>query len=197
MMDVPILVGKSVGTKIGAVIEDWVMMGKRPAIQNRNHGQIIEERIKTDDVLNMENPVAISSKMNVYGFSILELLSPLCFMKQSAFEKIDKLKNLGPVLEYMRRNFDKPLDRDELARIACLSPAQFHVVFKDTVGVTPIRFLMGIRFRHAQHLLLRTSLTVLEVAARCGYDDVFVFSKFFKRLCKISPRDYRIAGSRT
>ena len=51
------------------------------------------------------------------------------------------------------------------------------------------------RMAHARHLLRDVGLTVADVAQRVGYDDLYHFSKLFKKHCGISPR--RGAGKGT
>ena len=92
----------------------------------------------------------------------------------------------------MRRNFGGSLDRDALARLAFLSPTQFHLAFRRATGTSPIKFLEGIRIRHAQQALITTEKKIAGIAQECGYEDPFVFSKFFKRACGVSPAQYRL-----
>ena len=60
------------------------------------------------------------------------------------------------------------------------------------MGCSPVRFLRNIRLRLAQQLLISTAEPVKVIAGRCGYEDVFVFSKAFKRDCGLSPSTYRL-----
>ncbi len=45
--------------------------------------------------------------------------------------------------------------------------------------------------RHAAHLLANRNLTISEIALQVGYDDLFHFSKTFKKHFGASPRSYR------
>ena len=152
---------------------------------------MIEEWVEVAPKLYKGDSLTLNARRNEYGFRLLRLLAPLCTVKNTVAGRLERMNSLGPVIEHMRRNFDKPLSRDNLAQIACLSPPQFHSVFKNVIGVPPMQFLRDIRLRHAQHLLFSSSETIVEIAQRCGYGDPFVFSKFFKRSCGCSPKDYR------
>ncbi|MGH7143493.1 MAG: helix-turn-helix domain-containing protein, partial [Planctomycetota bacterium] len=131
-----------------------------------------------------------------FGFELLALIAPFCPARDTVPrgpEELARLALLQPVLEHIQRHFAEPLDRDTLAELACLSPAQFHLVFAATLGTSPMQHVQAVRLRHAQSLLIGTELNVAEIARRCGYADPFVFSKFFKRGCGQSPREYRRA----
>ena len=46
----------------------------------------------------------------------------------------------------------------------------------------------------ARRLLLDPDLPVSEVAVACGYDDALYFSRVFRRVCGVSPTEYRKRG---
>ncbi len=92
---------------------------------------------------------------------------------------------------YIEANFAKPLTLRELAEMAHLSPSHFCTMFRRHFYVAPIDYLLQTRLRHAQLLLSDSRLRIGEIAAECGYNDVFVFSKLFKRHFGVSPSHYR------
>ena len=171
LLDVDVLVGRKLGTRIGDLIEEWIAIVANPAQQSS---------------------LWMNARSNQFGFELLTHLSAVSKLKPGTGERWEHANELLPVIQYMHANFEKPIERDALAERACLSPAQFHHVFKRTTGATPIDYLRNIRIRHAQQLLITTSESVYAIARRCGYDDPFVFSKAFKRVCSSSPREYRL-----
>lgn len=60
-------------------------------------------------------------------------------------------------------------------------------------GMTPYEYLMSRKMETAQHLLLYSSLSVKEIAARLAFSDQYYFSNYFKRRTGLSPRFYRVA----
>lgn len=77
----------------------------------------------------------------------------------------------------------------DMARAAGMSTSSFSSGFKKTFGLSPKAYLLQHRMRHAAHLLANRNLTVSEIAAQVGYDDLFHFSKTFKRHFGVSPRN--------
>lgn len=65
--------------------------------------------------------------------------------------------------------------------------------FKTATGKTPTEFLIGIRMQHAVFLLniYKHSISISEVAEKCGYNDPIYFSRLFKRYTGKSPRQFR------
>lgn len=63
--------------------------------------------------------------------------------------------------------------------------------FTDMMGVSFSEHLTACRIRHACTLLSQTDLSIREVAASVGYRDALYFSKAFKKIMLLSPREYR------
>lgn len=92
---------------------------------------------------------------------------------------------------YVTSRISEPISLVELARRARLSRSQFARLFKLHFGTTPHRYVLSLRIRHAQDLLRETALTNDRIAEYCGFADTYHFSKAYKRVTGISPRDYR------
>jgi AraC-like DNA-binding protein len=80
--------------------------------------------------------------------------------------------------------------RDEAKKIM-LSSSHFRKLFHDGMNQSPTLFLISARMELAARLLKETLLTIAEIAERCGYDDIYYFSKSFKKYHSTSPGRYR------
>ena len=67
-------------------------------------------------------------------------------------------------------------------------------MFHEQTGTSPSRYLNDLRMRQAKKLLMDTSLTVREIAARVGYPDPFHFSRNFRNTVGCSPARFRDNG---
>ena len=80
---------------------------------------------------------------------------------------------------------------DELASELAMSTSQFRRRLSAITGETPQSYITNIRMQNARHLLdTQPSLTILEVALRCGYDDQSSFTRAFKRFFGVTPSEY-------
>ena len=75
----------------------------------------------------------------------------------------------------------------------CVNLSESHLchLFRREVGVSPHKFLNGVRLQHAAELLATTFLSVKEVMARVGFNDPSHFVREFGKKFGESPRAYR------
>lgn len=94
---------------------------------------------------------------------------------------------LLPALEYVARNFDNPLlSLDMLAKECHISKVYLHKLFVKILNITPYRYITNVRMEHA-NILLKDKKTVGQVAMEVGYNDIYTFSRAYKRYYHESP----------
>jgi AraC-like DNA-binding protein len=94
-------------------------------------------------------------------------------------------------IDHMLQHLDKPLRVSTLSSMAGFSTSHFLALFKSATGYPPKEFFIRLRMQHACILLMGHAARVKEVAIALGYDDQFYFSRLFKSVMGIAPRDYR------
>jgi AraC-like DNA-binding protein len=95
------------------------------------------------------------------------------------------------VIEMMHAHLQEVLSLEDLASVACLSPAHFNRVFRRMVGIPPVEYLTALRFQRARQLLLLTSLKITDICFEVGYTSTGSFTSRFTRLVGLSPRQLR------
>ena len=100
-------------------------------------------------------------------------------------------QTIEPCVAYMMKHLDKPLRVSTLSALIRHSSSHFFSVFKCATGQAPIRFFIRARMQRACRLLKETAFSVKEIAALLGYDDAFYFSRLFKSIHGVAPREYR------
>ncbi|MBE6604159.1 MAG: AraC family transcriptional regulator [Ruminococcaceae bacterium] len=90
-------------------------------------------------------------------------------------------EGIAEVLRYMHRHYGEAHDVAFYAAMCHLSVGRFAHVFKETVGISPKRYVLELRINAALDLLATTNLSMCEVAASVGIEDVNYFSRLIKR----------------
>jgi len=92
---------------------------------------------------------------------------------------------------YLREHLAEPLSLDDMARQFHLSRRYFGKLFRRATGQTPHAFLTDLRLHRAAGLLRDPALSIKQIAAQCGFDDPYYFSKVFKRQRGQAPSHVR------
>ena len=106
-------------------------------------------------------------------------------------------QRLARALEILQGQYGAPLQVSDLARVAGLSEDQFGRTVRRLFGLTPKQLLIKTRLGAASELLLATTLSVSEIAARCGYADHSAFTRQFRRVASLTPVQFRETRQRT
>lgn len=125
--------------------------------------------------------------------SFLKLLSQLLSYRNAAQQKDTapvkghSLSRLNSVLHYIDTSAKQNITVAKLAALMGVSEKYFIALFKDTVGLTPQQYVIRKKMEKALQYLYEGSLTITEIAAMTGYQDLYAFSKAFKKIYGVSP----------
>lgn len=124
--------------------------------------------------------------------------APNC-QKGCNFESYNKSYAVKRIVNYLNENYGQKISLDQIAHNMYLSPVYISKIFKEETGESPINFLIKIRLEKAKDILEHSAGgSIKNIANEVGYDDVYHFSKLFKKYYGISPQNYRkqIDGSK-
>ncbi len=90
------------------------------------------------------------------------------------------------VTEYIVKHSAEPLNVTMLADLVGLHPNYLSSLFRKCCGCTICQYILRIRVNRAESMLLEETLSVGEIATRCGFSNVYYFSRAFKRVKGVS-----------
>lgn len=99
--------------------------------------------------------------------------------------------DLAEIHALMEEHLHGQLDLDALAKHAALSKYTFARKYKQLTGRPPIQHFIHLKMERACYLLDVTGKRVSQVANMLGYDDVYYFSRLFRKVVGVSPSQYR------
>ena len=104
--------------------------------------------------------------------------------------KVETLKRLLVAREYILNNISKKVSLTELSQISSLSKFHLYESFRRVFGKTPHQYTNCVKIVKARSLLLNSNLSVSEISALLGFNDLAAFSKLFKKAYGHSPTKY-------
>lgn len=123
-------------------------------------------------------------------FRLLALHSKCVSSKQT--NKKDFSPYAKKLLEYIRKNYAKPLTEASLASHVNLSVNYMHRCFCKEVGMPPIHYLTTIRLQHAKVLLTDSDYSISHIAESVGFSNGNYFCRVFQKYNnRLSPTQYR------
>jgi len=145
------------------------------------------------EIIQMQNGIALANAAARYIFherlrdggeaQIPSRLQPV------GYQVPDKLRE---AILLMERNIEEPLTQNELASYLQLSVRQVQRIFRQYIGVTPIRYYLNLRLDRAHGLVTQTELPMMDIAALCGFSRADQFSRAYSRRFDIAPMRDRI-----
>ena len=100
-------------------------------------------------------------------------------------------QGLGSLMEWVRRNLDRPLTLARLAGQARMSERSLIRRFEQSVGCSPKQWIIRERLARARELLEGSDISVERIAERCGLGSADTFRHHFRRQMQLSPAKYR------
>lgn len=92
----------------------------------------------------------------------------------------------------LEREYMQNFELERLAETVGMNASYLSRLFKYKTGQTITDYLIGIRIGKAKTLLREhPDLKNYEIAEKVGYSDPVYFNKLFKKICGVTPKDYK------
>jgi AraC family transcriptional regulator len=98
---------------------------------------------------------------------------------------------LRHVIDFIVEHLAEDLSLSVIANQAGMSRYHFTRLFKQSTGLSPYQYVIQCRIEHAKILLCRGKMKISEVASLVGFADQSQFTRHFKRLLGITPKQLR------
>ena len=104
-------------------------------------------------------------------------------------QKDAKTELVKSAITYMKKNFEKDINLDNICRDIGFTKCYFCHAFKEVTGMTATNMLNIIRCKEAHRLLKNTNYNVLEAALKCGFSNASYFTKTYKTIMGQMPSE--------
>ena len=151
-------------------------------------------RLLQDEMLYIVNHADASpTHLIAHGFLFLDQLVQSSAGRRPPSEYRLRDFYIKEALTFIEQNFQRDVSIEEIAAVCGLNRSYFGKVFREAVGESPQAYLLHYRMARAAQLLKETRLSIGEIARQVSYDNQLHFSRAFKNVHGVSPREYRSA----
>ena len=98
---------------------------------------------------------------------------------------------LFQAIEYIDNNLSQSIKLEDLATHVGISKFHFSRLFKKSLGLSPHQYVMQQRIELAKQLLLKSNMSISDVALECGFNSHAHMGKYFRQIVGITPKAYR------
>jgi AraC family transcriptional regulator len=111
-------------------------------------------------------------------------------LKHLAQKPLDP-KRLSRVTEFISASVERDFTVNDLASVACMSPAHFSRSFKAATGTAPHEYVSRQRLDLAKRLLLTSDRLLVDIAYATGFSSQANFNRAFRKAVGTTPSAYR------
>ncbi len=145
---------------------------------------ITGEQILTDDVISQ-----LQIKAGI--LQLIGILMEAGLMCQSPRTESQKITAIKTVLSYITDHYHEKLYVQDLASQVNMNEQYFCRFFKRSIGKTPIDYINDYRLNKVIRLLETGDAQITEICLECGFNNMGIFQRLFKRKTGITPLQYR------
>jgi AraC-like DNA-binding protein len=102
-------------------------------------------------------------------------------------------RSVARVIDYIHANPGANISLAAMARIAGLSPNHFVLLFTKATGLSPHQYVLRARIDSAKFHLKDEALSIAEVSRLTGFRTQEHFTKVFRKIVGVTPREFRSA----
>lgn len=125
------------------------------------------------------------------GFLFLDQLVQSSAHRQTHSDKRLRDFYIKEAMSFIELNYQRDISVEDIAAACGLNRSYFGKLFRTAMGEPPQSFLLRYRMNCAAQMLQESRLPIREIALRVSYENQLHFSRAFKGIYGVSPREYR------
>jgi AraC-like DNA-binding protein len=166
-------------------------------IEYKSANSRINDRIAFfDELLNVMESEIEEEAVNYVNLSFEHLISTFLYISiyRKAKYSTQKAENtffISLATHFMYENIENRLTLKKLASHFNYSESYFYRLFLKETQYTPMTYFMHLKIERACQLITNTNMKINQIALKLAFDDPYYFSRIFKKMMGISPKEYR------
>lgn len=122
-------------------------------------------------------------------FLLLDARPPI--QRRPSVKELRIAERTKAMLQYIQEHFTEEIRVGDIARSAAVSESECLRCFRKIIGTTPARYVRQLRIQKAAGLLAGSEEKIVEIGARCGFQEMSYFARAFRDEMGCTPSEYR------
>ena len=110
--------------------------------------------------------------------------------------QIDEDEKAERITAFLKAHIYENISLNDLCDAFFLRKSQLSLLFKSTLGISPIKYLNELKIAEAKKLLRDDAYSVSQIAEMLGFSCIHSFSRSFKTVTGFSPSEYKKSVSK-
>lgn len=127
----------------------------------------------------------------IYISQVLALILAETYDREKQDTTLMQNKYVTAIIRYMYKHIQENLTLEQIIKEFDLSKSYLNTIFQKYTQHAPMDFYINLKMKEACKLIRATDLYIYEVAQKLGYQDQYYFSRIFKKVVGISPKEYK------
>lgn len=191
----PELLGNPVGTVFTKYIKPIIESGAeymtfQPIVEWQN--ELLKILCKIFSVQNSDNSSELQTVKLL--FDLWNVLYNNFQLENNATTQSKEIRHrtlLQLMMQFIHAHYNERITLSDIASSVYISKNSALQIFKESIRLSPIAYLINYRLKRAAELLSTTDKTVTAISDEVGFEDSGYFCRKFKELYNLSPVQYR------
>ena len=127
----------------------------------------------------------------IYISQVLEVILSETYYREKHNTTLEQNKHVTNIIRYMYKHLTENLTLEQVVEEFQLSKSYLNTIFQKYTQHAPMDFFISLKMKRACQLLRASDNYIYEIAQKLGYSDQYYFSRIFKKMVGMSPREYR------
>ena len=173
------------GPAVAALLAASRFTPERPVHRLHEPGRVVALIEEALEYLEIDDSAPNLLAASGAGWHLLAMLPVLTAARHGRADPVAQARHL------ITQRLPRRTSVAEAADAVSLSPSHLATLFKRETGYGILEYQTRQRLARAAELLTTSDASVASIGRRVGYDDDFYFSRQFRRVYGVPPRDYR------
>ena len=112
-------------------------------------------------------------------------------IEKEEISQMEQRSLIQQINQYIEQNFKNKISLDEIAETLHVNRSYLSRIYKNKTGLNLFDTILHLKIEAAKGYLLNTEMKTYEISEAIGVEDPGYFSKMFKKITGVSPKEFR------